>query len=123
MPNPMVNMNIAGDQINFSSLSCVFIIDEHFKNYSEILNWMTQIRDPEFIKGDLKEFYSDATLHVLTNNKNYDFSITFYDCYPTNIGDVSFGVTSEGEPLSVDVEFEYSHFKFDDVRKFTKNPI
>lgn len=111
-PNPHLQFSVPGDALNFAPLSLDFIVDEDFNNYKELLDWMTAIQNPEKFNSKLDEWYSDGVLNILTNNKNYNMSITFYDLYPTNIGDVGFSISSEGEPLACNVDFEYSHFKF-----------
>jgi hypothetical protein len=112
LPNPHLNFNVPGDDLNFAPLALDFIVDEDFNNYKELYNWMLSIQNPNKYASKLDEWYSDGVLTILTNNKNYNMSVTFFDLYPITIGDVGFNVSSEGEPITCNVDFDYSHFEF-----------
>ena len=41
-PTPFVNIPMAGEHLSFNNLSVTFKVDEQFKNYLEIFNWINQ---------------------------------------------------------------------------------
>jgi hypothetical protein len=51
----------------------------------------------------------DATLHILTNNKNpSNVKFTFHGLFPTNLGDLAFNNES-AEELLTDATFQFTH--------------
>lgn len=99
------------NRITYTDLEVTFAVSELFTNYKFIYNWMTAAKDPEVfgIYGNKK---CEATLHILSNNKNPKVSFTLIDLYPVRISDIPFDYTnSDGEDLVVSATFSLNYFK------------
>tara|TARA_Y100000034_G_C6701889_1_gene309587 strand:- start:98 stop:622 length:525 start_codon:yes stop_codon:yes gene_type:complete len=120
MPTPFVDIPILGDKIEFGDLTVTILVDEDLVNFIEITNWMKAVGTPEnfsqrteyysktegFNDNKVKELYSDATLHILTNNKNPNKEIKFRDLFPTTIGELMFDSTGENEAITTSITFQ-----------------
>lgn len=93
----------------YSPFTVTFLVNENYDNYMELYNWFQaqagkfEDRKPE------SELMVDATLHILTNNKNAStIKFTFHDLFPTNIGDLAFNNES-AEPILTDASFQFTY--------------
>ena len=89
VPNPSVDYSIPGDKIDFEKFTFSFLVDENFDNYNEVLKWIMDMRSPEN-NGQGEDILSDATLMILSNNKNPIRNFSFKDCFPIYIGAIGF---------------------------------
>ncbi len=120
LDNPLKNIPMPGDKLEYDDLTITFIVDENLENYIELHNWLTGLGFPkdrsqfrEFRSatsntptgkttsqsddiGDYKRgvsdrgMFSDATLTVLTNKNNPVTEIRFQDCFPTSVGSLDY---------------------------------
>lgn len=120
VPSPFVKMPFAGDHIDFGDLSLSFKIDEDFKNYLEIYNWIKGLGFPDSFQqysnvanstAAGEGVYSDATLIILTSSKNPNIEIRFKNIYPYSLDSVQFDTTqTDVEYVSTTVSFKYQSF-------------
>ena len=105
-----------GDAITFNPLSLTLLVDEDLKTYIELYNELIEMKNPE--TGEIKE-WKDSTftgiLAITTNKNNYNFIISFYDCWVSSITDLIFSTTSEDQPITFNIEIYYSYFKLEKV--------
>lgn len=109
---PYRNIPFPGDKYEFSPLNITMILKEDLSNYVTIFNWLKQC--VETADDPLSAKTSDIRL-TLFNNKNISSKqIAFITAFPSSIGEVKFQTTDNAdEYLTVDVTFEYAHFKID----------
>lgn len=113
MPSPMLAYPIPGEKLNYTELAIDFIVDENYTSYKEVVNWLLEIasyRKEHTQLSTLKEMFSDATLQVMSNNKNPIMTVDFVDCFPINVGDLSFDVVSGAETILCTMSMEFSYF-------------
>lgn len=127
MPTPFVDIPILGDKVEFGDLSITVLVDEDLVNFKEIVSWMKAVGTPESfqqrtdyysketgpVTNKVRELYSDATLHILTNNKNPNKEVLFRDIFPTSIGELIFDSTGENEAITTDIIFQIRDFVID----------
>lgn len=107
------------DSISYYELNWTFMVDEKMKNYLEIFNWMHNIGFPQDhaqYKDSDKDFNlkSNISVIILNSNKNPTATVTFYDAFPSFLGDLNFDTTlSETKPLTVDVTFNYNYYEIE----------
>jgi len=120
VPTPFVDIPIIGDRIEFGDLIVTILVDEDLINFLEITNWMKAVGTPESFSqrteyyskteglndNKEKELYSDATLHILTNNKNPNKEIEFRDIFPTSISELMFDSTGDNEAVTTSITFQ-----------------
>lgn len=121
---PFSKIPFPGTKLTFGNLSVTFKIDEDMKNYLEMFNWMKELGFPDnfaqyqsianrsIYTGD--GVFSDITLLVTTSAMNPNIEITFFDCFPIDLSELSFDSTSaDVDYLTATVTFANRRF---DVR-------
>lgn len=123
-PTPFVNLNYAGDHLNFGELSLTFKVDENMANYLEIFNWMIGLGFPEKFQQyrDLKAtelqnggIQSDASLVILNSSFNQNIEIYFRDIFPKKLTNLTFTSMLENK-----VEYHTAQVTFS-IRDFEIN--
>lgn len=132
-PTPFAAVPRPGDRITYDPLNIRFKVDEDLTNYFEIQSWMEGLGHPDELKQtrDLSEdirrtqigarpigyyttFISDATLNIMTSNKNFNKTIFFYDCFPISLTELSFESTNtDVEYLEATATFRYRKYQLD----------
>ena len=126
--NPMLNIPFPGEHLQFGQLDVTFKVDEDFKNYLEIHNWLTGLGKPETFSqyDELEEnqkqplngdgIYSDMSLIIMSNARQPNFEISFIDGYPTGISDISFNsLESDVNYVNATASFKYTMYKIADI--------
>lgn len=111
--NQMASGLLPGSKIIYEPLRVRFLIDEHFKSYIEIYQWMLSITDS-------RTFNSTAHLpgarprsmlvHLLDNSKkNIVLTLKFNDPFPSSMDEVEMSYTDDGNPALIGmVTFSYA---------------
>jgi hypothetical protein len=110
-----------GDKLTFGDLVLTVAVDENLESYVETWNWLNGLTKPEkfdqyanLLSGD--GLYSDATLTLVTNAKNPNIEVTFYDMFPISVGQITLNTTSTTvEAPTVDLTFKFSSYKINVV--------
>lgn len=113
--NQMSYGMMPGSKINYEPLRIRFIIDEEFKSYKELYQWIISVTDS-------RTFNSTAHLpgnrplsmlvHILDNHKRkIVMTMKLNDPFPYSIDEIEMGYIDEGNPaLFGMVSFGYSSF-------------
>ena len=109
------------DRLYFEPLTISFKVDEDFKNYLELYNWLTgigfpdnfdqykSIADNSQVSGE--GIYSDLSLSVLTSAKNGNILVTFMEAFPTYLSSIRFTTTmSDVAHVSASCRFSFKKF-------------
>jgi len=132
-PTPFAAVPRPGDRITYDPLVVRFKVDEDLTNYFEIQSWLEGLGHPEDLSqtknlsldirsnqigsrplGYYTTYISDATLNIMTSNKNFNKTIFFYDCFPINLSELSFESTnSDVEYLEATATFRYRMYKLE----------
>ena len=132
-PNPLRDIPVPGDKIEFGDLTLRFLVDEDLSNYMEIQNWIRGLGYPESIKefrdfesqstiqGNFKQdrqnIYSDGTLQILSSNMVAKFNVRFSDLWPYNLTTLTFDATdTDIEYFTADVAFKYTSYDLTDLQ-------
>lgn len=97
-------------EVEFEAWNVNFLVDEEFKNWNFLYNWMMKINNnnDQFVGED---FYIDATLLIYDNYKRPIFSVKIKDLWPTALSDVVL-TYREGETyLECTCGFTYDRFE------------
>ena len=137
-PNPLRDIPVPGDKMEFGDLNLRFLVDEDLKNFMEIQNWIRGLGFPESVqefrdlekKGTLPrrdyvqsgdDIYSDGTLQILSSNYVSKFNVNFRDLWPYSLTTLSFDATdTDIEYFTADVSFKYTIYKLTDLEN---NPL
>ena len=115
------DIDIPGEKLTFGDLNVRFLVDENLENYMKIHNWLTGLGFPEsgqeFIDKitdrdglrDMKEQFSDGSLHILNSNFNDIAVVKFKDLFPIFLTSLEFDATeSDINFFTADVTFKYT---------------
>ncbi len=105
MPTPVGSRYVGGKVVDFGQFAFTFKVDEDFKNYINIFEWMTGIAG----SVDMQKYvtlttddrntildkaghniYSDASLVALTNASNYNVEFNIINMFPITLGTPEF---------------------------------
>ena len=101
---------VPGEKMTFDPFNIRVAIDEDFKGYLEIFNWLKSHTE----ENDLK--VADISLIVMTSHNNANKTFTFVNAFPTNLGAIEFNVQGQDvEYAYTDITFRYDYFKIDGV--------
>jgi len=138
-PNPLRDIPVPGDKVDFGDLNLRFLVDEDLTNYMEIQNWIRGLGYPEnteqFDKlekdgssvlpkryksmGD--QIYSDGTLQILSSNLIAKFNINFNELWPYSLTTLTFDATdTDIDYFTADVSFKYTMYNITDLQN---NPL
>ncbi len=119
--NYLKDIDVPGDKLTYGELNVRFLVDENLENYMAMHNWLTGLGFPEsaqdFIdkttnengQRDLKEQYSDGSLHILNSNYNDIAIVKFKDLFPTYLTSLEFDATeSDVNYFTADITFKYT---------------
>ena len=99
---PFVDYPLPGEKLQFGNLNVEFLVDSTFANYTALFNWMQGLGFPEswdqYRAEVAKDKFpvrsepalSDASLSILNASNNTAKVITFKDCFPINLGSITF---------------------------------
>lgn len=125
LPSPVKAIPIPGDKVEFEDLTISFLVDEDLKNYIELYNWIgkmcpisslsdvvnSSVNSITEIQNTTSIRRVQASLHILTNNKNYNLTIRYHNCFIYNLGEINF-TTKDFLKVPITASFKITHFTF-----------
>jgi hypothetical protein len=116
-PTPFNKIYQTPDKLTYSNLDLTFIVDEHMENYLEIYNWINDIsfprdfREYKQIKESEAGTTSDITLHILNSHKNGNIEVTYINCFPISLSEITMDTTQQDVVYpEVTATFQYDSF-------------
>jgi len=109
-PTPHHDIYLPGDKAVFDPLILQFIVDEEFKSYLEILNWIQSMRTIGRNPGRIQDVVSDAHLRILSNNHIPISTFKFEGVFPTLLGEIQFDIQNGAEVQVCQASFAYTDF-------------
>lgn len=125
--NPFTKIPIAGDQLEFGTLTVQFLVDETMSNYKSIHHWIVSLGFPESYQqysdfldeakipglSEVSKSHSDGTLTILGNTNTPIQTIEFKDLLPLSLESLTFTSTNQDVQYLVgNASFQYSYYKF-----------
>lgn len=128
LPNPAnsARIMIPGNSMDYSVLSCDFIVDKEFKAYKSILEWMKYIYTPE--SGSQVSSLSNSrtspfsgfqrgmsTIRVIGTDSGMNPLVewNYKDCFPISLDGPMFDATQPDiEYITSNVTFRFKYFVF-----------
>ena len=106
---------IPGDSIEFEDLSLKFMVSENMADWIEVYSWILALsRIKELNLDDVRDqtaTVSDATLFILTSNRNVNIKVFFKDLFPTNLTGLDFDATvTELVPIIGEATFKFCYY-------------
>lgn len=110
-----ISIPIPGDSIEFEDLVLKFIVNENMADWLEVYNWMRALsRIKELSLDDVADqpaTVSDATLFILTSNRNVNIKVFFRDLFPVNLTGLDFDATvTDLDPIIGEVTFKFCYY-------------
>ena len=112
--------------LEYGEFNITFKVDEDFKNYLELHNWMRGLSDTENYTeraalNAVPEYTGDGTVSdisiiALNSAKNPNFQITFTDAFPIELGEVVFDSTMDDVSfITCDATFKYTVYEISKI--------
>lgn len=112
---PSIAVNFVADSITFNDLSCTILIDEHYRNYFEIMKKVFDQNDVE--KGTFTNQEFDLFV-LLQDQKGHDVcKIDFYNARISSIGDIQLATNDDSTENTLQVDFVYDYYLIDNLQK------
>lgn len=108
-------LNMPGTRVDFDPLNVTVLLDEDLESWYSVYTWMKEITDSR--KGNpikINDSYSQAQLHILTNNKSSNnIVVEFKAVWPSILSGFAFATNTDDDvpPMVFDVNFEYDSFQ------------
>lgn len=107
-------------KVTYDPLQVTFRVNEDMTDYLEIYNWMIGLGSPVSFDqykalngstGSQTTLFSDITLMIMSSSMRPNLKVTFYDAFPTLIGDLDFNTTdTDVNYIECSVEFKYLRY-------------
>ena len=120
-PSYLKDIDIPGDKLTYGDFSLRFLVDEDMVNYMAIHNWMSGLGYPETTQEfrdlttntdgerDLKEQFSDGSLHILNSNFRDVAIVKFRDLFPVYLTSLDFEADNDDiNYFTAEVTFKYT---------------
>jgi len=120
-PTYLKDLDVPGDKLSYGDFSLRFLVDENLENYMAVHNWLTGLGYSETTQQfrdlitnddgvrDLKEQFSDGSLHILNSNFRDIAIIKFRDLYPTYLNSLDFEASdTDINYFTAEVTFKYT---------------
>ena len=114
-------LDVPGDILSYGDFSLRFLVDENMENYMAVHNWMTGLGFPETPQQfkdlttdddgvrDLKEQFSDGSLHILNSNFRDVAIVKFRDLFPTYLTSLEYQASdTDINYFTAEVTFKYT---------------
>lgn len=116
---------IPGEGLEYSVLSCDFLIDKYFKNYRSILQWLKQNTRPENQSSQSVGFGDTLSNITVVGTDAANTPLVhwhFVDAFPISLdGPLYDSTMPDIEYLPSNVTFRYKYFKFGSYNNGTFN--
>jgi len=124
---PTLDVFAPGNKITYNPLSIHFLLDEALVGWQELHSWFRSIASPESyaerkrlqavqnkLGTNKPNYYSDATLSVLSALNNPILRVKFINVFPITLSDVIFDSSqSADDTMSTDAVFMFDYFNFE----------
>jgi len=123
---PMLDFFAPGNKITYNPLSIRFNVDEKLDSWQQLHSWYRAIASPQSfderkrlqsltnqIDNKKPNYYSDATLTVLSALNNPILRVQYINVFPITLSDIIFDTTqSADEIITSDAVFMFDYFNF-----------
>jgi hypothetical protein len=120
-PTYLKDLDVPGDKLSYGDFTLRFLVDENLENYMAVHNWMTGLGFPETPQQfrdlitnddgvrDLKEQFSDGSLHILNSNFRDVAIVKFRDLFPIYLTSLDFEASdTDISYFTAEVTFKYT---------------
>jgi len=115
---PFSDIPIPGDKIKYEELSINFMVDEDYRSWLSVHDWIRGVTFPttfdeyKNLRNQLRSSplsqlnaqtdrpqYSDATLTIYTNMNNPNIRVKFRDCFPISLSSIVFNTQDNADVI------------------------
>jgi hypothetical protein len=116
-----------GNKISYNPFNMHFLLDESLQGWQELHTWFRSIASPESFEERRRlsalqsknsprsaNYYSDATLTILSSLNNPLFRVKFINMFPITLSDVIFDSSQTADDIMTgDGVFMFDYFNFE----------
>jgi len=108
-PTRTHDIKTPGEKIEFDPINVEFIVEENLSNYKEMYDWI--LKCTSYNGNKMNDIFADASLIILSNNKQPLRTIRFEGIFPGILSEIQFS-TQDSEQNISNVTFYYTRFLF-----------
>lgn len=125
-PNPLVNIPMPGEHLDYGTLNITFKVDEDLQNYMELHNWIRALGKPidydehralaqkAIVTGE--GIFSDISLMVLSSTKMANYEVVFADAHPVSLTGMVFNTTdTDVNYIEASASFKYTYYEINNI--------
>lgn len=130
IPGPMgLSLRVPGAKIQYTNVSCVFLVDEDLTNYLEVWNWTKDLaRSNNYeqyrrakatgnpYRPGASGLSTDISIALTNSSYRVQRQIKIMDAFPVSITELPLDSTEQDHtPVTATVEFEYFDFTVQNI--------
>jgi hypothetical protein len=98
---PFIELYSPGTKLTYDPLNITFTIDETLQSWKDLYKWFISIADPKGFDGRInnKDYFSDATLTILSALNNPIIRIQFSNIFPVSINGINFDTKLDADHI------------------------
>ena len=121
---PLLDVPVAGEKLSYEEFDVTFMVDEDMQSWNELYNWLLAIGSPKSIAARQQlnalqntnntptNYYSDATLTIMSALNNPVVRINFQRMFPVSLSEIRFDVQNSADTIvTATAKFRYSYFE------------
>lgn len=110
-------VKIPGGNVIYDDLIIQFAVDENYKNWKEIRNWIDECSDRNNfnkIKPYPEQTTSEAVVYLLTSEQMPQNKVTFQGLFPNRLSPIKLDTKAiTAEPIYAEVSFSFTSFELE----------
>lgn len=132
---PFSDLPVPGDKIEFDPLDISFLVDEDYRSWFTVYDWIRGITFPttfeeyknlglnntttpqsKLIALSDRPQYSDAILTLYTNKNNPNIRVKFKDCFPISLSSIRYSAQDNADVIITgDASFKFAYYDVERV--------
>lgn len=111
IPTKGVDLHGEGGKIEYGKWNTTFFIDENWDSYMWVYKWMENIANGYNILGQANfDYQIEADLLITDNYENTIVEFSFFNIWPSNLGEIQLDYQQRQTYVTSKVTFTYDYF-------------
>lgn len=116
-----VKIGLVADNMSFNECSFDLLIDENYRMYFEIMDIVFKQFNPE--NGTFANQEFDFFVNLKNQKGENVFTINFFNCRFTNIGEISLSTQGDETYNTLNVSIRYDYYKIENLKELAQKGL
>ena len=116
-----VKIGLVSDNMSFDEMSFDLLLDENYRVYFEILDVVFKQFNPE--NGSFANQEFDFFVNMKNQKGENVFTINFYNCRFTNIGQITLSTQGDETYNTLNVSMRFDYFKIENLKDLAQKGL